>query len=207
MGEGGNVEQARCLFYGKSKKEIMDKIALFGTSADPPTKGHQIIIKWLSDNFDKVAVWASDNPFKSHHASLEMRSQMLEILIKEIQPPRDNILVCAEISSHRTLETVQRARSKWTKWTLALVVGADIAGQLPDWYKIEELLEQVGLLVVPRPGYSIKEADLEKLRQLGAKVEIAAMEGPDVSSTAYRQRKDVSNLTPAIKAFIGQDLY
>ena len=185
----------------------MDKIALFGTSADPPTRGHQIIIKWLSDNFDKVAVWASNNPFKSHHASLEKRSRMLEILIEEIQPPRDNLLVCEEISSHRTLETVRKAREKWNDGQFTLVAGSDIVGQLPDWYKIEELLDEVALLVVPRPGYAIEEANLERLRQLGAKVEIADLEGPDVSSTAYRQERDTSNLTPAIKDFIGSDLY
>ena len=185
----------------------MDKIALFGTSADPPTSGHQIIIERLSDSFDKVAVWASNNPFKSHYASLEKRSRMLEILIKEIKPVRENISVCAEISSRRTLETVQKARAKWTDAQFTLVVGSDIVGQLPDWYKIEELLGQVGLLIVPRPGYAIEEADLEKLRQLGAKVEIADLEGPDVSSTAYREERDDSNLTPAIKDFIGSDLY
>jgi len=185
----------------------MDKIALFGTSADPPTRGHKIIVEWLSDNFDKVAVWASDNPFKSHHASLEKRSRMLEILIEEIQPPRDNLLFCAEISSHRTLETVRKARAKWTDGQFTLVTGSDIVGQLPDWYKIEELLREVALLVVPRPGYGVEEANLERLRQLGAKVEIADLEGPDVSSTAYRQRGDASNLTPAIKDFIDPNWY
>lgn len=185
----------------------MDKIALFGTSADPPTRGHQIIIKWLSENFDTVAVWASDNPFKSHHASLEKRSRMLEILITEIQPPRDNILVCAEISSQRTLETVHKARAKWTSGQFTLVVGADILAQLPQWYKIKELLKEVALLVVPRPGYLLEEVHLEKLKQLGAKVEIAGLQGPDVSSTAYRQRGDASNLTPAIKDFIDANWY
>ena len=47
------------------------KIALFGTSADPPTVGHKMIIEWLSQNFDKAVVWVSDNPFKYHETSLE----------------------------------------------------------------------------------------------------------------------------------------
>ncbi|MGB3262812.1 MAG: adenylyltransferase/cytidyltransferase family protein, partial [Microcoleus sp.] len=55
----------------------MQKIALFGTSADPPTAGHKTILSWLSQHFDWVAVWASDNPFKSHSTSLEHRSAML----------------------------------------------------------------------------------------------------------------------------------
>jgi nicotinate-nucleotide adenylyltransferase len=48
----------------------MQKIALFGTSADPPTAGHKTILSWLSQNFDWVAVWASDNPFKIGNAAV-----------------------------------------------------------------------------------------------------------------------------------------
>ena len=43
----------------------MKSVALFGTSADPPTSGHGAILGWLSQHYDQVAVWAADNPFKS----------------------------------------------------------------------------------------------------------------------------------------------
>ncbi|NJM46313.1 MAG: nicotinic acid mononucleotide adenylyltransferase, partial [Alkalinema sp. RU_4_3] len=43
----------------------MLKLALFGTSADPPTLGHLAIVNYLSAKYDRVAVWAADNPFKS----------------------------------------------------------------------------------------------------------------------------------------------
>ena len=46
------------------------RVALFGTSADPPTSGHQKILSWLSERYDWVAIWAADNPFKSHQTSL-----------------------------------------------------------------------------------------------------------------------------------------
>ena len=59
-------------------------VALFGTSADPPTAGHQAILKWLSERYDWVAVWASDNPFKFHQTSLEHRGAMLRLLIEDI---------------------------------------------------------------------------------------------------------------------------
>jgi cytidyltransferase-like protein len=62
----------------------MKRIALFGTSADPPTSGHQAILNWLSQHYDLVAVWASDNPFKSHQTPLEHRSRMLRLLIEEL---------------------------------------------------------------------------------------------------------------------------
>jgi cytidyltransferase-related domain len=71
----------------------MTKIALFGTSADPPTSGHQAILFWLSQRFDKVVVWASDNPFKNHQTLLEHRMAMLSLLIEEINAPK-KILLC-----------------------------------------------------------------------------------------------------------------
>ncbi|MEM6592470.1 MAG: nicotinic acid mononucleotide adenylyltransferase, partial [Cyanobacteria bacterium P01_C01_bin.73] len=40
----------------------MTRIALFGTSADPPHQGHQAILTWLARRFNHVAVWAADNP-------------------------------------------------------------------------------------------------------------------------------------------------
>ncbi|MDJ0555263.1 MAG: nicotinate-nucleotide adenylyltransferase [Microcoleaceae cyanobacterium MO_207.B10] len=180
----------------------MTRIALFGTSADPPTAAHKKIIKWLSVNFDKVVVWASDNPFKSHQTSLEKRSAMLLVLINDIESDEKNISLHPELSSHRTIETVKNARQKWPDTEFTLVVGSDLIKQLPSWYKIKELFQEVGLLIVPRPGIKVEEADLQKLRELGAEVEIASLEVPNVSSSAYRQQGDSSTITPPIKDYI-----
>ena len=63
-------------------------IALFGTSADPPSIGHQQILQWLDLHYDRVWVWVSDNPFKTHQASLSDRLKMMELTIAAIQPCR-----------------------------------------------------------------------------------------------------------------------
>src|ERR687894_2893931 len=128
----------------------MINIALFGTSADPPTSAHQAILTWLSHHYDLVAVWASDNPFKSHQTPLEHRSTMLRLLIEEIELPRRNISLYQSLSSPRTLETVEQARQYWgSQVDLTLVIGADLVNQMPRWYQIDQLLKQVQLLVVP----------------------------------------------------------
>lgn len=180
----------------------MTRIALFGTSADPPTAGHQAIIKWLSENFDKVVVWASDNPFKSHQTSLEKRSAMLLVLIDDIEGSQKNIFLHPELSSRRTIETVELAKNKWPDANFSLAVGSDLLKQLPRWYKIKELFQEVGLLIVPRPGIRIEEADLQQLRELGAEVEIASLEVPNVSSSAYREQGDPTTITPPIQEYI-----
>ncbi len=180
----------------------MTKIALFGTSADPPTAGHETIVRWLSQNFDKVVIWASDNPFKSHQTSLEQRSTMLSILIENIDSNKNNIFLYQELSSRRTLETVELAIKKWHDAEFTLVVGSDLVKQLPSWYQIEELLQKVELLIVPRKGITTEEIDLQKLRELNKGVKIASLEVPNVSSSAYREQGDEMTITPPIKDYI-----
>lgn len=183
----------------------MPNIALFGTSADPPTIGHQMILNWLSHHFDLVAVWAADNPFKSHQTPLVHRMAMLELLIENAHPSRDNIRVYPELSHPRTLYTVERARRIWTNAEFTLVIGADLVNQLLTWHRVDELLKQVQLLVVPRPGYRLEGTALAELRWKGAQVTIADITGPDTSSTAYRENGETDGLTPPIEAYIHRE--
>ena len=182
------------------------KIALFGTSADPPTIAHQEIISWLAAQFDSVAVWAADNPFKTHGASLEQRSQMLELLISEIDSSLSKqAQVYRELSSQRTLETVITARSIWSDSEFVLTVGADLIKQLPDWYRARELLTQVSLLIIPRTGNQIAIKDLQILTEdLGAKITIAPLSTPPISSTVIRNSHSIVGLTPPVAAYIQQ---
>jgi nicotinate-nucleotide adenylyltransferase len=181
----------------------MIRVALFGTSADPPTSGHLAILCWLSQRYDRVAVWAADNPFKSQQTPLEHRSEMLRLLVEEMS--QQNVGFHPELSSYRTLETVEKAKQRWGEEVdLTLVIGSDLISQLPRWYQVKDLLQQVQLLVVPRPGYAIENDNIEGLRQLGGKIAIADLTGLDVSSTAYRKNGDTQVLTPLIQAYIHQ---
>jgi nicotinate-nucleotide adenylyltransferase len=183
----------------------MKKIALFGTSADPPTIGHQTILQWLSQRYDHVVVWASDNPFKRDQTPLEYRSEMLQLAIKDLG--LKNAKVYPELSDRYTLITVEKARAQWSNHReggieFSLVIGADILPQIHNWYRIQELLEQVKVLIIPRPGYAIKEVNLAALQNLGGKYAIATLNAPKISSSAYRLQKDESIVAPGVKDYI-----
>jgi nicotinate-nucleotide adenylyltransferase len=181
------------------------QIALFGTSADPPTIAHQEIISWLASQFDSVAVWAADNPFKIHGASLEQRSQMLELLIAEIDPAiSQQTRVDRSLSSQRTFETLMTARSIWRDREFMLTVGADLITQLPQWYRVRELLTQVQLLIIPRTGSQIEPHDIQILTDLGAKITIAPLTTPAISSTVIRNSHSIVGLTPRVAVYIQQ---
>jgi nicotinate-nucleotide adenylyltransferase len=187
----------------------MLKIALFGTSADPPTAGHQAILKWLSEHYDIVAVWAADNPFKNHQTSLEHRLRMLDLLIWHLQPPKSNIQLRRELSDHRSLISVEKAQAIWgEKEEYTLVIGSDLVGQIRRWYRSRELLEKVKILVIPRPGYPINQDDIKQLQKLGGDCLIADVFAPAVSSTDYREKGDNHAVTAAIQDYINrQKLY
>jgi len=182
------------------------KIALFGTSADPPTVGHQTILHWLSQHYDRVVVWASDNPFKQDQTPLINRTEMLGLAIADINLTHNNINLHPELSDRYTLVTVNKAREKWGKEAeFTLVIGSDILAQINSWYRIEELLAQVKVLVVPRLGYGIKDEDLTALKEVGGIFAIASLNAPKVSSSLYRLQKDKSLVTPAVNNYILQN--
>jgi nicotinate-nucleotide adenylyltransferase len=181
-------------------------IALFGTSADPPTTAHLEILRWLSSRYDLVAVWASDNPFKAHQTNLDRRTKMLELTIADLKTSRHNVAVCQQLSDRRSLVAVERAMSIWGENSdYSLVIGSDLIEQIRSWYRIKELLAKVRVLVVPRPGYSVEEKDIKALQELGGKCSIAPFDIPDVSSTNYRDRGDLNIVTPSVREYIDRE--
>jgi nicotinate-nucleotide adenylyltransferase len=184
---------------------FMVQVALFGTSADPPTTGHQAIVEWLATRFDTVAVWAADNPFKSGQTPLFHRQAMLALLLERVGQKYSNVLLCAHLGHARSLHSVHLAQKDWPDAQLFLVVGTDVLNSLPTWYRIGELLKVVHLQIVPRPGFPVNSEDLKALQALGAQISIAAdFIGPDVSSTTYRQTKTEAVMIPAIATYIRQ---
>jgi nicotinate-nucleotide adenylyltransferase len=181
------------------------KIALFGTSADPPTVGHQSILKWLSYKFDLVAVWAADNPYKNWQISLDDRMEMLRLSIEEINSPKNNLQVYSELSDRRTLNTVNKAIAVWgDRVEYTLVIGADLVRQICHWYRVEEIFKLTNLLVIPRLNYQILVEDLQAIERLGGKWSIANLDTPNVSSSNYRLEEKNEVISPAVTRYIEQ---
>ena len=179
----------------------MLNIALFGTSADPPTAGHLAILKWLASHYDLVAVWASDNPFKQCQTPLDHRMSMLNLLIREAK--QNNIELHKDLSDQRSLLSVRKAQTIWGKdHKYYLVIGSDLLGQLPCWYQSVELFKLAEILIIPRPNYPIDFKDIDALQLKGAKWQIADLQGLAVSSTDYRLAKVTEILIQPVKDYI-----
>ncbi|MFO8239066.1 MAG: nicotinate-nucleotide adenylyltransferase [Prochlorococcaceae cyanobacterium] len=160
-------------------------VALLGTSADPPTRGHQALLEGLLELYPQVATWASDNPMKEHGAPLERRAALLASVVAAIADPRLELV--QELSSPWAITTLKRAARRWPATELVFVVGSDLAGQIPRWKQAAQVLQRCRLAVVPRTGWPLGEPQLEALRSLGGVVEELPLRIPPTTSSQARR--------------------
>jgi nicotinate-nucleotide adenylyltransferase len=171
-------------------------IALFGTSADPPSTGHRALLAGLLDHYPQVVTWASSNPFKQHGAPLGLRAALLQALVEHLANPR--LRLEQQLSSPRAIETLAQAQRLWPGADPVFVVGSDLVTQIPRWYQAQQLLGQCRLAVVPRQGWALQEADLDHLRQLGGQVELLPLQIPASASSQIRHHPSPELVPPAL---------
>jgi len=171
-------------------------IALLGTSADPPTCGHQALLEGLLERFPRVATWASDNPMKRHGAPLEQRAELLEALVRAIGDPR--LELAQELSSPWAITTLERAAQRWPGAELVFVVGSDLAGQIPRWKQASTVVQRCRLAIVPRRGWPLRDEQLEALRALGGRVDVLPLEVPATASTEARRQPLCDQIPEAV---------
>ena len=182
------------------------QIALFGTSADPPTFGHQAMLEGLLNLFPKVITWASDNPMKKHSIPLEKRKSLLVALVQAINSP--NLEFKQDISSPWSIETLKKAKFFWPDKELIFVVGSDLAEQIPTWSESKAFLKKARLAIAPREGWPIHPNHLKVLEALGARIDLLPLEIPASSSSKIRSQNETEQIPPAVlKILLKHNLY
>jgi len=167
-------------------KAKINSIALFGTSADPPTLGHEALLNELTRFFPKVITWASDNPDKKHQIPLLKRTQLLRILVKKISHPKLELI--QELSSPRTIHTLKKAFQLWPEANFSFVIGSDLAVQVPKWLNAKSILNKATIAIAMRDGWPISDQQLEEIKKLGGEVDLLPFRIPKSSSSNFRER-------------------
>ena len=164
----------------------INSIALFGTSADPPTLGHQALLCELTKIFPKVITWASDNPDKNHKIPLLKRTELLKILVKEISHPKLELV--QELSSPRAIYTLKKALRLWPKASFSFVIGSDLAIQVPRWLNVKSILNKATIAIAMRDGWPISNQQLNEIKKLGGEIDLLPFHIPESSSSKFRER-------------------
>ena len=187
-------------------KSKTNSIALFGTSADPPTLGHQALLRELTKIFPKVITWASDNPDKKHQISLIKRTQLLRILVRKISHPKLELV--QELSSPRTIYTLKKALKIWPEASFSFVIGSDLAVEIPKWLNAKSILNKAKIAIAIRDGWPIRDKQIEEIKKLGGEIELLPFNIPQSSSTKFRERPQ-EGLVPSalVPTLIEENLY
>ena len=166
-------------------KAKINSIALFGTSADPPTLGHEALLSELTKIFSKVITWASDNPDKKHQIPLPKRTQLLRILVKKISNPKLELV--QDLSSPRTIHTLKKAFQLWPEASFSFVIGSDLIVQVPKWLNARSILNKARIAIAMRYGWPISDNQLEEIKKLGGEIDLLPFNIPESSSSKFRK--------------------
>ena len=171
-------------------------IALFGTSADPPTIGHKKILEELSKIYAFTISYVSNNPKKKHIEDISTRSYLLETLIKDLDNPK--ISFNQRVSSQWAIESIKKCKEIYEFNNLDFVIGSDLIKDIFYWKNFEKIIVEVSFFIILREGYPLESNTLKMLETYNVKFKISTIKIPNISSSKFRLNFNCSNLPSSL---------
>jgi len=171
-------------------------IALFGTSADPPTIGHKKILEELSKIYSFTISYVSNNPKKKHIEDISIRSHLLKTLIDDLDNPK--ILFNQKISSQWAVESIKKCKEIYKFNNLDFVIGSDLIKDIFYWKNFDKIILEVSFFIILREGYPVESNTLEMLETYRVKFKISTIKTPNISSSKFRLNFNCSNLPSSL---------
>ena len=171
-------------------------IALFGTSADPPTIGHKKILEELSKIYAFTIGYVSNNPNKNHKEDISIRSHLLKTLIEDLDNPK--ILFNQCVSSQWAVESIKKCKRIYELNNLDFVIGSDLIKDIFYWKNFDKINDEVSFLIILREGYPVESNTLKMLETHKVKFKISTIKIPNISSSKLRSNFNYSNLPTSL---------
>ena len=171
-------------------------IALFGTSADPPTIGHKKILEELSKIYAFTISYVSNNPQKKHIEDISIRSHLLKTLIEDLDNPK--ILFNQSVSSQWAVESIKKCKRLYEFDNLDFVIGSDLIKDIFYWKNFDKIVLEVSFFIILREGYPVESNTLKMLETYRVKFKISTIKTPNISSSKFRLNFNCSNLPSSL---------
>ena len=175
-------------------------IALFGTSADPPTIGHKKILEELSKIYAFTVSYVSNNPNKKHKEDISIRSYLLRTLVENLDNPK--ILFNQSISSEWAIESIKKCKRIYESDSLDFVIGSDLIKDIFYWKNFDKIIREVSFFIILRKGYPVQSNTLKMLETYNVKFKISTIKIPNISSSKFRLNFNYSNLPKSLIDFV-----
>ena len=171
-------------------------IALFGTSADPPTIGHKKILEELSKIYYFTISYVSNNPKKKHIEDISIRSHLLKTHIEDLDNPK--ILFNQSVSSQWAVESIKKCKEIYEFNNLDFVIGSDLIKDIFFWKNFDKIILEVSFFIILREGYPVESNTLKMLETYKVKFKISTIKIPETSSSNFRLNFNCSNLPTSL---------
>jgi nicotinate-nucleotide adenylyltransferase len=167
------------------------RLGLFGGTFDPVHVGHLLLADTVRSDcgLDRILfIPAAVPPHKreASTSSIDDRYRMVGLAIQDHPGFQVSDLELRRTGASYTADTVLELESsqEWKGWELFLILGADMLIDFVNWKNPDEILKQVRLLVMERPGYDVGLAGKRFLSQC------TFVKTPliDISSSQIRRR-------------------
>jgi nicotinate-nucleotide adenylyltransferase len=136
-------------------RDAASRVAFFGGSFNPPHVGHVFAVVYALSTapIDEVLVVpVYQHPFAKHLAPFADRLEMLRLALGWL--PRVTVSTVEEElgGESRTLRTIEHLAAAHPTWSLRLLVGSDVLGDLRKWHRWDRIAELAPPLVLGRAG-------------------------------------------------------
>jgi nicotinate-nucleotide adenylyltransferase len=152
------------------------RVAIFGGSFNPPHVAHQLVALSVLETEPVDELWLIPcflHPFDKHLAPFADRMAMCQRAAAALGPRVRVSDVEGRLGGEsRTLRTVKTLQADHPDAEFAVVIGADLEGEISSWFGAAELRTLVRFIVVGRGGYG----------------EVGGLAMPALSSTEVRER-------------------
>ncbi len=191
----------------------MERIGILGGSFDPVHNAHIQMGLYAMESLDLSRVLYVPTAFPPHKmrglTDNERRVEMLRLALAPHPAMGISEYELKNESYSYTAETLQYFKKLYPKAQLVLLVGADSAAYIENWYKAETIFKIAQIGIYARGDY---DADLNAIadrmtKKFGAKISMIMGAPMAVSSAQIRQKllagEDISELVPeTVRAYI-----
>lgn len=140
----------------------MKKVGILGGTFDPPHIGHLIIAEEVRRALALEEIWFIPSYEPPHKAKATIdaktRLNMLSLSIEDNRSFKVNPIEIQRQEKSYTIHTMKILTEQNPQIKFYFIIGADMVEYLPNWYKIDELIELVTFVGVGREGYSIESS-------------------------------------------------
>ncbi len=163
------------------------RIGVYSGSFDPVHTGHAMVANYVAQWGGVDEVWlmvSRQNPLKEGRMPAEddHRLAMASIVAKQCNGIKVSDFELSLPLPSFTYVTLCKLREKYPQHEFVLIIGSDNWYALDKWRDADKIIKEFGMIIYPRPGYSLPNVLPEGVSAIGNDAPVAL-----VSSTFVRE--------------------